>query len=578
MLVSHEHKCKVNCHGNFPPVPSALVTCERNERNAVCINETLYSYLFGHENLLSKAPIVLYGWTCGCVLAASLRLSGKDNALSPRLVCILDQPIVSIHSFGVGQQSLDVHNSVMFVGAAGKIVLFVAYESNVKHYELFVTGPILSAVFVNDVGLFYSSLNAVQKVCLRKDCLMGGPEGIMGRAERTNIFRAFESPLTISSLSVFLLQFFSNDSTFVAVTLDGRVLCLVVQEPSSSIPSSHSGISDSIKNSLLSIQSSSDCLTEMERDTNLVDVALVSLNETMSLFRQLSLENNETPPFKVSPEIVYEQTGVDCYAPQLELLLVYRGSRPLRKGLALIIEVTFDKQSADILREIGGGTEGDKGMMFSHVVPLGGLQGQSDGNKLRLRPKIPFHFYSSSRLRISCWCSYSLPIAGSLQKLLLNIHEKEKDVAMIHFYHEILTPLDFMFPLKNISSRQTDHTHKIVSFTIRPNTLSKIANLTTTDILAEPLHPTLLSHLISHSQLVRQRIEGLILQVSSGCGLELRAVFSSQFVCIQLLRKADSGCFEMIVSSNRLESAVLLCDDMVQRIQKQVIKCQGDGV
>ena len=567
------HKHGNNCdlvvgYKRIPSVCSKIVASNSSGNAISCmrITDVLYSYLFGYENLLSNSSIVVFGWTCGCILACPLNRLGDDS--SAQVICCLKQTIMSIEAFTVGHCRTDTNNSIMFVGSSGKVILFIAHELKVKHYELILPGPVLSAMFIPNMGLLYSSLDNVKNICLKRECCS------KVECDNTEIFRLFENTLTIIDDPMFLL-WHDDQADIIGVTLDGTIVRVQVDisDPTSATNLlSPSQAGESVKRSLFSIQSSSDRLDGIQRDINLVDESLVALNETMTLFNKLSIENGECP-FTVHEEIVYEQIGVDEFTPQLEIVLAYNNFRPIRKGVSLVIEAQFDTLARmEMFVQPTSSKCDDIGEMFSQSVALGGLQ---KGGELRLKPKLSFRpLRSNSTLMITCHCSYKPPITDSLRKVLQN--DCEDEVSLTQLNQKYFAPLDFISALRHSQCSQFDHSFKTVSISILPSTLSKLVKCTLpSNIHSEQLNCELLSRLISNSQIVREKIERYATPVSSvhGRGLELKAVSATGIILLQLYCRTAGNevLYPLSISSSSLETSVILMDGIVQRIIKQVI-------
>ncbi len=559
-------------YSQIPSVCSKIILCSDidNVFGAACICDVLYSYLFGYENLLSKSSILLYGWICGCILAVPLvRLAISDSST---VICCLEQTVMSISAFTVGSLCDTIgHNSLMFVGSLGNVVLFVAHGSHVKHYELLVPGPILSAMFISNFGLLFSSLDNVKTICLKRDCCT--------KVERDNfeIFRLFENTLTIIEYPMYLLWHSDNETDVICVTLDGIVIHVDINKSLSTTRLlSPSEAGESVKRSLLSIQSSSNRLDSIQRDINLVDESLVALNETMSLFHKLSINSNNDSinsndsPFNVHQEIVYEQTGVDEYVPHLEIYLTYNGLRPLRKGVSLIVEAKFDVLTRMEMFVKPRISNGNKGVVFSQTFSLEGLW---KGGELRLRPKLSFQpVHSNSTLMVTCWCCYRPQFSDALRNLLQD--KCKESVSMVQIIQKNITPLNCVSSLTSSQcSRHCDHS---VTINILPSTLSQLTDTTIVSNNGRPLNTTLLSCLISDSQSVQRKIESFTTPVSNVCGhgLELKAVCLTGIILFRLCSKAaDSNngiLYCLTISSSSLETPIVLIEEVVQRIVKKV--------
>ena len=550
-------------------IPNLLVTCDsksicQDQDVVVGLNNVLYAYLFGHENLLSGSVIVLYGGECGCVLAVSLTRpsTGHSNHHS-QIVCSLDQPIVSIHSSIIGSHT-SAHNVLLFVGSSGKLILFIADKNNVKHYELLLSSPVLSTLIVQGVCLLYTSLDGVRKVCLSDSCMKTEPDNKM-----IQILRSFETPVTVVNTPMFLSCFITDHSTLLGVTLDGRVVFVKLRlDESPTTPTYPNELSESIKSSLISIQSSSNELAKVQSDVKCIDEALIALNETMSLFRKLSTKDNS--PFTVYPEISYDQIAPYQYTPHLEVFLAYKGSRTLREGLSLVVDVRFhiNKELESFVKPKLSRSE--IGTSFRQVFPLGGLY--TDGD-LRVQLNLPCNSYCiDSVLCVSFWCSYTPVITSELVQNMMRCISKN-DVAMVLFEQLKLSPLNYLHPLKSIG---VNHAHKMASFNISVNTLSAIANTIPVSMTASRLSPKLLSCLISESSAFREKAENSTSAVSDfrGCGLELGVACSKEIMTIKLCGRDQ---YTLSVSSPTLETSLVICYEIVQRLQEKVSPCTSQS-
>ena len=564
-IVTHDHSSPLQSSSHLP-LPFMVITCgsEGIDEGVARIDEVLYAYLFGHEDALSKSLIVLYGWVCGCVLACSLKRCPSES----RVMCSLDQAVVSVYSFRVGVVPHgDPHNALLFIGSAGKVVVFVSHESQVLHHQVLVSGPVLSTLISHDsAALLLSSLDSVQKICLKEKC------GLQMQADKAKILRIFENPMMVFHSPVYLLCFASDSSTLLAATLEGRVVSLSLSECKSSETEaslSPESVGILMKESLLSIKSSSEQLAVVQQDTASVNDALVSLNDTLSLFRKISAKDSTSGPFQCYAEIVYEQIGVTDYKPHLQFTLLYSGLRPLREGISLIIEACPGELGRSQFFVKPKMSSEDNSVAYSQTVPLGGLQ---NGGKLRLRLSIPSHFYLNSRLSISCYCSYNPPLPLSMQQYLQNLHEHR--IAMVHMYEKHLTPLDFLSPVSPNQPSSLHNSHHGVSFTIGSATLLKLVDQTVTDLSVDQgLHPRLLSCLFSDSETCRERVEACVVRISDvlGLGLELKALSYSGLVLFRLYGYTESsGDYSFVVFSSSLESSLVVCDELAQRLQRLV--------
>ncbi len=131
------------------------------------IQKELYNDLFHMDANLIDSPIILVGYSNGCVYAYTLK-GGNTNQGS--LICDLGKPIVGIHGMNISDCEAavehsgltDICNSLVFVGAGGRVMM-VTTQDVIKYQDVQVASSIVCTA-VYDHYLVYSTLTGLYAV------------------------------------------------------------------------------------------------------------------------------------------------------------------------------------------------------------------------------------------------------------------------------------------------------------------------------------------------------------------------------------------------------------------------------
>lgn len=553
-IVSHNHSKPLSTSPCTSPPPSVMVTCTSGSNH---ISECLYSYLFSHEDLILKSPVIIYGCICGCVLAVPFK---RVQDHQPQVICSFNdhQSVVSIHTCTLGVGPSSIHNSLICIGSNGCVNIFVAHNSTVTHRQVFIAPQLISTILVHGLGLVYSSIDTVQKICMRHQCC----SSVASTSTDDAVLRVFNTPLVLIQSPLVILCV--DRGIMLGITMDGRLTYQHLHSQQTpcvgmTTNTSAAAVGESMKTSVLSLQTSADILRQLQHDISNIDDSLMALNETILLFRRL--RTSDRSPLVLQAEVLYEQNGVDQHSPYLQITVTCIDSRPLRRGVALIIDVgCHDDTRMKVFMERRISKE-DELCVFSQTFDLQGFQ--SGCGQLILKPKIPFHYYHSLRLNISFYCVYNPQNHGSLElELQSNL---KNQLGIVKICQQKLSPLHFVSPVKSINNRSSAKTQ--ISLNISLNSLNTVTGCTsTTDDPSKPMDSRLLSGLFTCS-----KMEEFIVQVyRGGRGLQVRMVCGIDLVMVQLHWNATQNHFVLTFDSSCKELAILLVNEITQRIVTQV--------
>ena len=579
-VLSHTNKyskSKETCNTQ-PPFLIAGYGVESISDSTTPLDIDLFTYLFGPENSLSRSLVVLYGCHCGSVFGCSLKnvpgVSHKktvQNVSNQELVYCLEQPVLSIHSFYLYSSSkaqINAHNNLVLIGLLGKTILFTSHASQVNVHEIYVNGPLLSSILIDNYGLLLSSLDSVKKVCLKTKCLSNIEQLDDGDLKVDPSI--FENAVTLIHSPHYLLATTADSSHLVMMSVDGCVLSVTLEvvSPFTSISLSPESVGKQLKDTLESIQTTSDTLSQVEQEIATVDTSLTALNEILTLFSHIEC-HSEPSPLNIEACIVFEHTDVTTRRPNLEVSIVYTGTRPLRKGCYLNIEVSPNRLGRSAAYVKPKMSAEDNSTTYTLVLSLEELQ---NGKELKLRPQVPPIFYLNCRLSVVCYLCYNPAI-----QVHSTVDTSEHKVAMIPVFTHSLTLLDFIEPQKSLKFTSTpklnvDAIHT-VTLTIRKTTLFDLyeqfigsANSTTS-----LLSPALLACLLTTSKSRYTAMLPLVSEMSNHSdedGVQLRSRnCDGSVIVFRLSQKKGLESASLTVSGSNLQCAVELTETIVQKIQ-----------
>ena len=136
---------------------------ESNTLQAKYVNKYLYNNLFGINNNLLEAEIVLAGLPNGHVYATSLNVSKQ----SPTLVYDLAEQVVGIYAVHLEEElseleevmghssNKEIGNCILIIGGKGKIVYIFCseYKKELTYKEVFISSQIVCSEFVHSALL-----------------------------------------------------------------------------------------------------------------------------------------------------------------------------------------------------------------------------------------------------------------------------------------------------------------------------------------------------------------------------------------------------------------------------------------
>ena len=582
-VLSHRNKyskSKETCN-TPPPFLIASYGLESISDSTTPLDTDLFTYLFGPENSLSRSLVVLYGCHCGSVFGCSLKnvpgVSRKKtvrNVSNQELVYCLEQPVLSIHSFYLYSSSkaqINAHNNLVLIGLLGKIILFTSHASQVIVHETYVNGPLLSSLLIDNYGLLLSSLDSVKKVCLKTKCLSNNEQLDDGDLKVDPSI--FENAVTLIHSPRYLLANTADSSHLVMMSVDGCVLSVALEDvsPFTSISLSPESVGKQLKDTLQSIQTSSDTLSQVEQEIATVDTSLTALNEILTLFSHIECRS-EPSPFNIEACIVFEHTDVTTRRPNLEVSIVYTGTRPLRKGCYLNIEVSSNRLGRSAAYVKPKMSAEDNSTTYTLVLSLEELQ---NGKELKLRPQVPPIFYLNSRLGVVCYLCYNPAI-----EIHSTVDTSEHKVAMIPVFTHSLILLDFIEPQKSLKFTSTpklnvDAVHT-VALTIRKTTLFDLYGqfIGSAKSTISLLSPSMLACLLTTSKSRYSAMLPSISEMSNRSdedGVELRSLsFDGSVIVFRLSQQTQKKGLEnasLTVSASNLQCAVELTETIVQKIQ-----------
>ena len=309
------------------------------------------------------------------------------------------------------------HDSLLFIGRLGKIVLIKSNSSSVSTQEIVTSGPLRSSLLIPQQALLLSTLTTLQLVCLK--CRTNDSDS------STLLITLFEQPLTVLYSSHYLLSYNKGRDHFSIIGLrpEGQLCSIKLPFDFSTILQSQVNISSQLKRTLDSFQSSSDTIKQLDLDIAAVDSNIVALNEVCSLFGD-HLDQSTQSPLNIKLSINYEQLDVITRQPFLSIqVFLLREGSPLRKGCFLNITMVLSPQSVHQID------------ITSHSIYSLSLEGLSPVNRLNLKLTIPQVFLTQFQFRVICCLSFSPSITtiGHRKSSSLSIPLVEENFTLLNF-------------------------------------------------------------------------------------------------------------------------------------------------
>ena len=378
--------------------------------------DIFFRQLFGFELSLARSTVAIVGTQSGAVLYFDTRgycnpPSTKSSALLSNTLCNLGQPVVGIHALCLPtnseQQQSDKSpaNALLVSGRLGKLVLFTEAEKGREVplvSEFSVAGPILSSLLVERHNFVYSNTRGIFRVCLQPSCLSKLASLDSTSTAPVMVPRSqFHSPCLVSATCMSFITGASsspspNEScTALAIDVDGTLHRFELESCKDTAKVSESlDVGREMKESMDSINKTGQRYLTVKSQLELVDSALIELNQAMSLLHLMQSSDSQVFSCTVSP--VTERVGAHHFAMGAEVELCYTGKGELQRGWTLLVATQCTWSS---------------GSRFTTLS----LAGMAPNDSLKLRVKLELEIEMPATFSVVATVCYS---ANHLQSVL----------------------------------------------------------------------------------------------------------------------------------------------------------------